>query len=148
METFKPLQSLDLSSNRIDSSCAQAIARFLKYAKNLQELSLACNNLSPEAGEKILEGIADTTNLVKLDLRLTGCGRNVDLGVQEILRRNKFRKVDWKLVEDDSDADSDGGHGGVGGVPDTPSSAGTPKEKGKKKQKTFFKVEIKPKRVD
>ena len=32
--------------------------------------------------------------------RLCGCGKSVDLRIQEIVRRNKFRKTDWQLVED------------------------------------------------
>jgi hypothetical protein len=42
-----------------------------------------------------------------VSLRLTGCGKKVDLGVQEILRRNKFRRGDWKLIEEDCGSDSD-----------------------------------------
>lgn len=32
--------------------------------------------------------------------RLCGCGKTVDLRIQEIVRRNKFRKTDWQLAED------------------------------------------------
>ena len=31
---------------------------------------------------------------------MCGCGKTVDLRIQDIVRRNKFRKTDWQLVED------------------------------------------------
>jgi len=31
---------------------------------------------------------------------LCGCGKSVDLRIQEIVRRNKFRETGWQLVED------------------------------------------------
>ncbi len=106
----------------------------------MKELKLSCNKLGGEAGKKLLEGVAHNDNIVRLDLRLAGCGRSVDAAVQERLRRNKFRRSDWKLIEDDdSDWAATAAESDSGGedTPSTPGS-GTPAAKSKKKAKRFF----------
>jgi Ran GTPase-activating protein (RanGAP) involved in mRNA processing and transport len=69
LETYRPLQYLDLSSNRIDWSSADSLSRLLKNSKTLKELNLHCNKLGAEAGNKILEGIRKNEALLKLDIR-------------------------------------------------------------------------------
>ena len=69
MQYYEPMQYLDLSSNRIESSCAEAIAKLIRHSKSLKELKLACNKLGREAGERILEDLETNDTLLKLDTR-------------------------------------------------------------------------------
>ena len=72
MEFYEPMEYLDLSSNRLDSGCAEYIAKLVGRSKSLKELNLACNKLGQEAGERILEGLKSNDTLLKLDTRLRG----------------------------------------------------------------------------
>ena len=74
MQYYEPMQYLDLSSNRIDGTCAEAIAKLIGWSKSLKELKLACNKLGREAGERILEDLETNDTLLKLDTReVTRC---------------------------------------------------------------------------
>ncbi len=58
----------------------------------LRSLNVSCNPLGNSGGMAILDGVKATNRLNKVDIRLTGCGRDVDLSIQEILRKNRFAK--------------------------------------------------------
>ena len=69
LHSYEPMQYLDLSSNRIDGACAEAIAKLIGKSKSMKELKLACNKLGREAGERILEDLEANDTLLKLDTR-------------------------------------------------------------------------------
>ena len=39
---------------------------------------------------KILEGVKTSSKIMKADVRLTGCSRDVDLAIQQALKKNRF----------------------------------------------------------
>ena len=62
--------------------------------------------------------------------RLSGCGKAVDLRIQDIVRRNKFRIADWQLVED-----SDGSLDEADSAEEIPAPSVSKLKKVKKKKK-------------
>ena len=54
----------------------------------VQELDLSCNCLTDPGGQTILEGLKYNTSIKKLDIRLTGVGKQVDIAVQNVIRKN------------------------------------------------------------
>ena len=67
---------------------------------SLKLLNLSCNSLNESGGKILLEGFKQNEHLLKLDIRLTNAGKDVDLAVQEVIRRNKNRRVAWRLTDD------------------------------------------------
>lgn len=82
LETNKSILHLDLSSNRLDHNCCKAVSKMLAKNSTLKLLSLACNKLGSDGSADILEGLKANENILKVDVRLTECGREVDLAVQ------------------------------------------------------------------
>ena len=60
----------------------------LKLNREIKTLDLSCNNLTEQGGNDILEGLKYNTSIVKLDVRMTGVGKKVDVAVQNVLRKN------------------------------------------------------------
>ena len=56
----------------------------------LKHLFLSCNPLNKEGCIKILEGVQTSSKIMKADIRLTGCSRDVDLAIQQALKKNRF----------------------------------------------------------
>lgn len=54
----------------------------------MQQLDLSCNCLTDPGGRTILEGLKYNTSIKKLDIRLTGVGKQVDIAVQNVIRKN------------------------------------------------------------
>ena len=76
-----------------------------------------------------MEGLRKNDLMTKLDLRLTGSAKHVDIEVQDRLRENKRRGQDWKLVDLSEDDDLDVR------TPDLPQFATTPVSPTSKKKK-------------
>jgi hypothetical protein len=58
----------------------------------LRYLNLTCNPLNVDGGHKLLDGVRNSPRLLKVDVRLTGCGRDVDMAMQDALKKNKFAR--------------------------------------------------------
>ena len=90
---------------------------------SLRDLNVACNPLNVDGGFKVLEGnftyvvstntyykyllntvtflltrvsltgVNQSNRILKLDVRLTGCGREVDMAIQQAIKKNRLQKV-------------------------------------------------------
>ncbi|TRY67387.1 hypothetical protein TCAL_06440 [Tigriopus californicus] len=96
----RTLCHLDISSNRLDSKCAKHIAKMLRANQTLRVLNLSNNNLGPEGGTEISRGMALNSTLQVLDLRLTFCGKDVDLATQAKLLSNKSKPSGWSIRDE------------------------------------------------
>ena len=75
----------------------------------LKELNIACNKLNVDGGFKVLEGVNLSTKIVKCDVRLTGCGRDVDMAIQQTLKKNRLNKVKPPTLSSSSRSSSPSG---------------------------------------
>ena len=91
----KTVRHLDLSSNRLDKTATPAIRDMLRLAHKLETLNLSCNSLGPEGGKVVYEGVRLSRSVKKVDVRLTGCGKDADAKIQQALKKNK---ADGELV--------------------------------------------------
>nr|XP_040574783.1 dynein regulatory complex subunit 5-like [Lepeophtheirus salmonis] len=78
----------------------------LKLSSSIKELNLACNSLGNEGGMILLEGVKSSLTINKLDLRLTGVSKEVDLAIQELLKLNKKKSIRMSTSSSSSAATS------------------------------------------
>ena len=84
------LHTLDLSSNYITKDSGDALKTMIVKSPALKHLYLSCNPLKVDGCVKILEGVKTSSRIMKADVRLTGCSRDVDLAIQQALKKNRF----------------------------------------------------------
>ena len=68
------IETLIVSNNSIDDSCANSLAAMIQEATNLISLDLNFNNIRAEGGIKIFEALANNKQLKELNLGWNSMG--------------------------------------------------------------------------
>lgn len=66
------------------------LKQMIQKSPGLKNLNISCNPLKVDGSMKILEGIKKSPRILRVDMRLTECSRDIDLAIQETLRKNRF----------------------------------------------------------
>lgn len=86
------LHTLDISSNFLTHECGEALKTMIIKSPGLKHLNVACNPLKADGGHCLLHGVRNSGRLMRIDVRLTDCGRDVDLAIQQAIKNNRFAK--------------------------------------------------------
>ena len=104
------LHTLDLSSNYVTKASGEPLKSMIIKSPALKNLFLSCNPLKAEGCIKILEGVQTSSKIMKADIRLTGCSRDVDLAIQQALKKNRFAVKKGPSFSSSSRSSSPSGH--------------------------------------